>query len=93
MALTMARPWRNKHGVYSLRQRTPADLIQRLRGQKVTLPVGEAFAEATIGEMVQVSLRTHDPAQARSLHSAADAALRRYWDTARRRPLSLSHKL
>jgi hypothetical protein len=54
MALLMARPWKDpKSGVWHLRQRLPQDLLQ-LKGQAVTLPVGERFFSVKIGEVVQV---------------------------------------
>jgi hypothetical protein len=39
MALMMARPFRDKSGTYHLRQRTPKDLLERLRGADVSLPI------------------------------------------------------
>jgi len=52
MALLMARPWKDpKTGTWHLRQRVPQDLIQ-LKGQSVTLPVGDGFVSVKIGEVV-----------------------------------------
>ena len=46
MALVMARPWQDpKSHVWYLRQRTPLDLLPRLKGRSVTLPVGDTFAD------------------------------------------------
>lgn len=49
------------------------------------------MAQITIGEMVQVSLKTTDVGLARSRHAIADAALRRYWDAERAGPIPLTH--
>ena len=97
MALLMARPWKDpKSGVWHLRQRVPQDLL-RLKGQAVTLPVGERFSSVKIGEVVQVSLRTKDQREAKERHAAADSALRRFWDGQRNGPTRLdteaSHRL
>jgi integrase len=84
LSLRIARPWKDpKSGVYHLRQRTPTDLLTRLKGQTVTLPIGEAWASVTVGPVVQVSLRTKEPWQARIRHSIADGALKRIWNIER----------
>lgn len=80
MSLRIARPWKHpRSGVYHLRQRTPSDLLQRLRGQSVTLPIGEASASLTVGPIVQASLRTKDPREAKVRHAIADGVLKRFW--------------
>jgi len=93
MALRMARPWKDpKSGVWHLRQRVPQDL-SRLKGQLVTLPVGDRFVSVKIGELVQASLRTKDPREAKERHAAADAALRRFWEDQRSNtPTRLTHQ-
>nr|WP_306426616.1 DUF6538 domain-containing protein [Methylobacterium soli] len=76
-----ARPWKDpKTGVYHLRQRTPRDLLARLKGQTVALPVGDAFVKVKVGDIVQASLRTKEAAEARSRHAVADGALKRFWE-------------
>ncbi|WP_449411906.1 DUF6538 domain-containing protein [Methylobacterium komagatae] len=76
----MARPWKDpKRGVYHLRQRTPSDLLEKLRGQSITLPVGDAMVPVTIGSVVQVSLRTKEPVVAKVRHAIADGALKGFW--------------
>lgn len=93
MALRMARPWKDpKTGVHHLRQRVPSDLAARLRGTLVTLPVGDTSTTVKIGSVVQASLKTKDTAKAKELHAAADAALRRFWEGHRKRPVRLTHK-
>ncbi|WP_373622082.1 DUF6538 domain-containing protein [Methylobacterium sp. OAE515] len=84
MSLRIARPWKDpKTGVYHLRQRTPADLVARLKGQTVSLPIGEVWASVTVGSIVQASLRTKEPREARLRHSIADGALKRIWNIER----------
>lgn len=91
--LRMARPWQDpKNHVWHLRQRTPSDLLVKLKGQAVTLPIGDGFSTVTIGGLVQVSLRTKDNREAKELHARADAALRRFWEAQRRGPVRLSNK-
>lgn len=84
MSLRIARPWKDpKSGVYHLRQRTPVDLLPRLRGQSVTLPVGEASASITVGPIVQASLRTKELREAKVRHAIADGALKQIWQRER----------
>ena|SRR5215207_640782 len=91
MALIMARPWQDpKTGVWHLRQRTPRDLLGRLRGSLVSLPVGDEFVTVKVGDLVQASLRTKDAQEAKRLHAAADAALRQRWELERSGPTPLS---
>jgi hypothetical protein len=92
MALTMARPFKDTIGTYYLRQRTPRELLSRLRGTPVTLPVGDGFVTVKIGDTVQASLRTRDPTTARSRHATADATLRGFWEANRRGPIELTHR-
>ena len=76
MVLMTARPWKDpKTGVYHLRQRTPRDLLARLKGQTVALPVGDAFVTVKVGDIVQASLRTKEASEARNRHAVADGAL------------------
>ncbi|TXN42494.1 hypothetical protein FV233_22580 [Methylobacterium sp. WL7] len=80
LSLRIARPWKDpKSGVYHLRQRTPLDLVARLKGQIVSLPIGAVWASVRIGPIVQASLRTKEPREARVRHSLADGALKRIW--------------
>jgi integrase len=83
MALTTARPWKDKRtGKLHLRQRTPSDLT-RLKGTFVSLPLGEQTRTIKIGEMVQMSLHTRDISEAKRLHAIADAALKQFWEAHR----------
>jgi integrase len=91
--LLMARPWQDpKSGVWHLRQRTPRDLLPRLQGEIVLIPIGDGFASVRIRDTIQVSLRTKDRREAKEFHAVADAALRRHWDSHRNGPTRLSQK-
>jgi hypothetical protein len=63
-----------------------------LQGEAICLPIGKYFATVKIGDTIQVSLRTKDAREAKQLHAAADAALRRYWDAQRNGPTRLTQK-
>src|SRR3712207_6180877 len=92
MAFAMARPWRHpKYGVLHLRQRTPSDM-GHLKGTLVSLPLGDQIKSVKVGEVVQMSLETRDPTEAKRLHAIADAALKRFWEAHRAGPLSLSQR-
>lgn len=54
-------------------------MLLRLRGQSVTLPIGEASASLTVGSIVQASLRTKDLREAKVRHAIADGVLKRFW--------------
>jgi len=93
MALKMARPIQLKPGgPYHLKERVPIDLTKKVKGIKISLPIGDKSARVLAGEFVQVSLRTKDKAEARERHATADAALRRFWEAQRQGPKALSHK-
>lgn len=49
----------------------------------MTLPVGSLRISVTVGTIVQVSLRTKEPSQARIWHSVADGALKLIWQARR----------
>lgn len=57
--------------------------MARLKGQTVSLPIGEAWVSITVGSIVQASLRTKEPREARSRHAIADGALKRIWNIER----------
>jgi hypothetical protein len=89
----MARPWKDpKTGTYHLRQRPPRDLIARVKGTRVMLPIGARPVLVTVGAVVQASLRTETMANAKTPHSEADAALKRDWDAVRAGQRALIHK-
>ncbi|SFG63143.1 DUF6538 domain-containing protein [Methylobacterium gossipiicola] len=93
MALMTARPWKDpKTGVYHIRQRTPRDLLVRVKGQTVSLPVGDTFVSVKVGDVVQASLRTKEAAEARTRHAVADGALKRFWEAQKAGPVSLTQR-
>ncbi|MDR3498111.1 MAG: tyrosine-type recombinase/integrase [Parvibaculum sp.] len=93
MVLMVARPHRDtKSGVYYLRERVPADLLASARGTFVTLPVGQTFTRARVGDVVKVSLRTKDNGDAKRLFAVAHAALEMHWEALRQGPRKLNHK-
>lgn len=93
MALMTARPWKDsKTGAYHLRQRTPRDVLARVKGQTVSLPVGDTFVTVKVGDIVQASLRTKEASEARARHAVADGALKRFWDAERKGPIRLSQR-
>lgn len=93
MALSMAQPWRHtKSNILHLRQRTPRDLVARLKGTTVVLPLGDGVAAVKVGDTVQLSLKTTDAKKAKELHAVADAALRRFWEGHRSGPKRLTYK-
>jgi hypothetical protein len=63
------RPW---NGIWHLRQGVPQDHIL-LRGQFVTLSIGNRFVAAKVEEVIQVSLRTDDQQEAKERHAVADS--------------------
>ncbi|TXM73902.1 tyrosine-type recombinase/integrase [Methylobacterium sp. WL12] len=82
MPLRVARPWKDpKTGVFHLRQRTPLSIVDELKGWSVCLPIGDAWFTVTVGPVVQLSLRTKEPSEARIRHSIADGALKRFWQS------------
>ncbi|WP_411901780.1 tyrosine-type recombinase/integrase [Methylorubrum thiocyanatum] len=54
-----------------------------MQGRSVTLPIGDTWASFTVGPIVQASLRTKEPREARHRHSIADGALKRFWQEQR----------
>ena len=62
-----------------------------MQGLRIQLPVGEAWASVTVGPIVQASLRTKEPGEARIRHSLADGALKRFWHAQRTGSVSHTH--
>ncbi|TXN64068.1 tyrosine-type recombinase/integrase [Methylobacterium sp. WL18] len=52
------------------------------------LPIGSAWASIKVGSVVQASLRTKEPKEARARHSVADSALKEFWQAERSGVLS-----
>ncbi|MCJ2101951.1 site-specific integrase [Methylobacterium sp. E-046] len=54
-----------------------------MKGQTLSLPIGEAWASITVGSIVQTSLRTKEQQEARCRHAIADGVLKRFWQSQR----------
>lgn len=58
----MARPIRHSaSGILRFKVRVPADVLPKVKGRKLDLPIGRDMIPTTIGEFVEASLRTRDP--------------------------------
>jgi len=93
MGLPMPSPYKHpKTGVYYLRQRVPADLKDKAKGQTVALPINGVLKSFTPGADVKASLETKDPAEAKARYREADATLSKFWEALRKGPQKLTHK-
>lgn len=95
MLLRMASPIRRDgSSVHYLRKRVPADLTDRAVGLALRVPVGDETATVKVGGtgMIKVSLRTHDPREAKARQAKALAYLDNVWKSLRDGPRRLSHK-
>lgn len=93
MALVMSRPIKDKNtGIYRSKPRVPRDLVDKIRGQRLTFPVGDTLQTIRAGEFVEFSLRTKDERQAKERHSKAMAALEHLWKAQREGAKALTHK-
>ncbi|MCX8255324.1 Phage integrase family protein [Beijerinckiaceae bacterium RH AL1] len=88
----MPGPVRFANGVYHLNVRVPIDLVARLRGTTVTLPVDGLDVTVRTGDKVIVSLRTTEKLEARRRFTPAFAALQAHWNAVRLGPKPLTHK-
>lgn len=89
----MSHPWKDpKSGSYFLRIKVPADLRGRAKGRRVALPIGETTTTVTMGDVVQVSLRTKDQREAKARYVPAHAELMASWDAIRRGPAKLTYR-
>jgi integrase len=93
MVLKMASPWKDpKTGIFYLRVRVPSELVMKVKGRTITLPVGDTSVQAKIGETVKVSLRTRDPRETKTRFATVLTTLNDYWEAIRKGPQKLSHK-
>ncbi|OYW35375.1 MAG: hypothetical protein B7Z35_15450, partial [Hydrogenophilales bacterium 12-61-10] len=89
----MSQPWKDpKSGSYSLRIKVPADIRARAKGRRVALPIGETTTTVTMGDVVQVSLRTKDKREAKARYVPAHAELIASWEAIRRGPARLTYR-
>jgi integrase len=96
MALRMARPTKIKGSanIY-FRERIPSDVLARVRGTKLTVPVGDKLTNVSINEKAQaikVSLRTPDARLAKHRHRQISDHLARFWEAVRNGPKPLTHR-
>lgn len=95
MLLRTASPIRRDgSSVHYLRKRVPADLTDRAVGLVLHVPVGDETAEVQVGRnrTIKVSLRTHDPREAKARQAKALAYLDDVWRSMRENPRRLSHR-
>ncbi|WP_441279830.1 DUF6538 domain-containing protein [Bradyrhizobium sp. 63_E2_N1_3] len=95
MLLRMASPIRRDgSSVHYLRKRVPADLTDKAVGVVLRVPVGDETAEVQVGRnaTIRVSLRTHDPREAKARQAKALAYLDDVWRSMRETPRRLTHR-
>lgn len=95
MLLRMASPIRRDgSSVHYLRKRVPADLSDTAVGMVLRVPVGDETAEVQVGRngTIKVSLRTHDPREAKARQAKALAYLDDVWRSMRESPRRLTHR-
>lgn len=89
----MTRPTRHpEFGTYYLRTRVPHDLVERVKGRSIRVPVGDRIATVKVGEAVKVSLGTKNATEAKKRTAAALEALGRIWEAERSGPAKLTNK-
>lgn len=74
------------------RMRVPTSVLNRVRGRKVILPLGELTVTTTIGNVVSFSLRTSEPKKVLRRERAAREALQNIFDAAEQGPQRLDHQ-
>ncbi|MGC5778325.1 DUF6538 domain-containing protein [Methylobacterium sp. NFXW15] len=96
MTLQMPRPMKRKGtSNHQLVQRIPADILGKVIGLPLTIPIGDTSVHKVISARdkdVRVSLRTNDPKEAKARQAQAVAYLEAVWSSVREGPRRLSHK-
>ena len=97
MLLRMVRPVRRKNSrIPYFTQRIPRDLLPRAGGLKLALPIGDEIVEVTLSptaKVVQLSLRTADPAEAKVRNAVLGAHVEIVWRALREgAPVPLTHR-
>ncbi|EAQ47714.1 Hypothetical Cytosolic Protein [Roseobacter sp. MED193] len=77
---------------YYLRVRVPKDVAEAARGTKVAVPVGDRVSTVSVKDVVKVSLRTSDAAEAKRRFTHALAAVEAHWAALKKGPVALNHK-
>ena len=92
MVISMSQPWRHPTtGAWYFRARVPADLKDRLAGQKIALRVAGHDRTVVVRDILKVSLSTKDNGEAKVRHAAVQAQVQKRWSLARK-TVSLSHE-
>ncbi|VVB42553.1 hypothetical protein RHAL1_00248 [Beijerinckiaceae bacterium RH AL1] len=79
-------------GIPQLNVRVPSDIVARIKGTKIYLPLDGAVVAVTASDKVFLSLRTKDAATARARHAAALNALMQHFAAVRAGPKPLTYK-
>ncbi|WP_316158578.1 MULTISPECIES: phage integrase N-terminal SAM-like domain-containing protein [unclassified Bradyrhizobium] len=74
------------------RMRVPTRVLNRVRGRRVILPLGDLTVTTTFGNVVSFSLRTNDQKLAQRRERAAREALQNIFDAAEQGPQQLDHR-
>lgn len=96
MVLRMASPTSRSGSTFTqFKQRIPTDVRAKAAGLVISVPVGEGIASITIGpttQVIQFSLRTREPKEAKARQAVALAYLEGVWQSLRNGPRRLSQK-
>ncbi|WP_330218366.1 DUF6538 domain-containing protein [Methylobacterium sp. WSM2598] len=86
---------RSGSSYHQLVQRIPADVAAKVRGMKLTIPIGEGEVHLVISDKakdVRTSLRTRDPVEAKVRQAVAVAYLEKVWRSVREGPQRLTQR-
>jgi hypothetical protein len=96
MVFRMSRPTRRKGSRFpQFKDRVPADLVHRIDGRTLVVPVGEMSVPVRLTaktRIIQFSLRTSDPHEVRVRHAVASAHVESFWAAMREGPARLSQR-
>jgi len=77
------------------KDRVPADLVNRIAGRKLVVPVGDGEAVCHLSDrtrIIQFSLRSRDPVEIKARHAVAAAHVRAFWQSLREGPVRLTQR-
>ncbi|WP_299881962.1 DUF6538 domain-containing protein [uncultured Sulfitobacter sp.] len=77
---------------FHVRVRVPADLVERLRGTSLSVPIGTRKKTVTLRDHFETSLQTKDAVEAKARLIAVLAALQQHYEAVRTGPKPLDHK-
>jgi len=96
MLLQIVRPMRRpESSKLQFEQRIPADVLDRVQGLVLSIPVGEETIRRVLSRdarRVKLSLRTSDPSEAKKRNAQIAAYLEAVWQSLRHGPTPLTHK-